>query len=146
MPALQIFDQALADSVKADGDAWAADGVLFVGGLAAQLSDEELTLLRVIWPSRPLLWQKHCAEVLDQARRGEALEPLMDMVDRGAWEVALAALESLSGFDPTLFDPEQARNILAVIGVMLARPVAPLHQLLLEKFQTTLRSADAGTT
>jgi hypothetical protein len=143
MAALQDFDQALADSAKADGAAW-VDGVLFVGGLAAKLTDEELALLRVVWPSRPLLWQKHCADVLDQARRGEALELLMDMVDRAGSDVTLAALESLSKFDPGLFSREQTTRILAAIEATLARPVGPLHQLLLEKFQMSVRSAGLG--
>jgi hypothetical protein len=143
MAVLQDFDQALADSAKADGHAW-VDGVLFVGALAAKLSDEELALLRVIWPGRPLLWQKHCADVLDQARRGEALELLMDMVDRGAPDVTLAALESLSKFDPELFSPAQTTRILAAIDAALARPVGPLHRLLLEKFQTSLQSSGLG--
>ena len=143
MAALQDFDQALADSAKADGAAW-VDGVLFVGALAAKLSDEELALLRVIWPGRPLLWQKHCAEVLDQARRGEALELLMDMVGRAGPDVTLSALESLSKFDPELFSPAQTTRILAAIDAALLRPVGPLHQLLLEKFQASLRSAALG--
>jgi hypothetical protein len=143
MAALQDFDQALADSEKADGAAW-VDGVLHVGALAAKLSDEELALLRVIWPGRPLLWQKHCAEVLDQARRGEALELLMDMVDRAGPEVTLAALESLSKFNPELFSPAQTARTLAAIDGALARPVGPLHQLLLEKFLASLRSAALG--
>ena len=144
MAALQYFDQALADSEKADGAAW-VDGVLYVGALAAKLSDEELALLRVIWPGRPLPWQKHCADVLDQARRGEALELLMDMVDRAGPEVSLGALESLSKFDPELFSAEQTTRILAAIDAALARPVGPLHQLLLEKFQASLQSATPGT-
>ena len=143
MAALQDFDQALADSAKADGYGW-VDGVLLVGALAAKLSDEELALLRVIWPDRPPLWQKHCADVLDQARRGEALELLMDMVDRGAPEVTLVALESLSKFDPELFSPAETTRILAAIDAALARPVGPLHRLLLEKFQMGLRSAALG--
>jgi len=143
MAALQDFDQALADSAKADGAAW-VDGVLFVGAIAAKLSDEELALLRVVWPDRPPLWQKHCADVLDQARRGEALELLMDMVDRAGPDVTLAALESLSKFDPELFSPVQTTRILAAIDGALARPVGALHQLLLEKFQAGLRSAALG--
>jgi hypothetical protein len=140
MAALQDFDQALADSVKADGDAW-VDGVLVLGALAAKLSDEELALLRVIWPDRPPLWQKHCADVLDQARRGEALELLMDMAARAGPAVTLAALESLSKFDPALFSPAQMTRILAIIDATLARPVGPLHELLLEKFRASLQSA-----
>ena len=121
MATLQDFDQALADSEKADGATW-VDGVLHVGALAAKLSDEELALLRVIWPGRPLLWQKHCADVLDQARRGEALELLMDMLDRSGPDVTLAALESLSKFNPALFAPAQTTRILAASDAALARP------------------------
>jgi hypothetical protein len=143
MAALQDLDQALADSAKAVGDAW-VDGVLFVGSLAAKLSDEELALLRVIWPDRPLLWQKHCADVLDQARRGETLELLMDMVDRAAPDVTLSALESLSKFDRELFSPAQRTRILIAIEATLARQAGPVHKLLLEKFQTSLSSSGLG--
>lgn len=143
MAAVQTFDQALADSATVDGNAW-IDGILVVGALAAKLSDEELALVRMIWLGRPPLWQKHCAEVLDQARRGEALELLMDMVDRAGPDVTLSALESLSKFDPELFSPAQTTRILTAIAATLARPVGPLHQILLEKFQTSLRSAGLG--
>lgn len=143
MAALQIFDQALRDSAGADSDAWADEGVVFVGRLAAALSDDELMLLGRIWTDRPLLWQKHCAEVLGQARHVEAIEVLLDFVDRAKPEVALAALESLSEFDPDLLAPAQASRILAAIESLLARPVAPLHQILLEKFLTRLRAAGA---
>jgi hypothetical protein len=144
MATLQTFDQALSDSVAANRNAWSDDGVVVVGELAAKLSDEELTLLRVIWPDRPLLWQKHCAQVLGSARRGEAIEILMDLVDRAPQDVALAALESLSEFDRELFRPEQTSHIVVAIHALLARPLPPLHQALLEKFLTTLRSADAA--
>jgi hypothetical protein len=89
MAALQTFDQALSNSAAADGDAWSDDGVVLVGQLAGQLSDEELALLRAMWSDRPLLWQKHCAQVLGWARHGEAIEILMDQVDRAPQEVAL---------------------------------------------------------
>jgi hypothetical protein len=145
MATLQDFDQALSASAAADRDAWSDDGVVAVGALAARLSAEELALLRVIWPDRPLLWQKHCAQVLGSARRGEALEILMDLVDRAPQDVALAALESLSEFDPVLFQPEQTRRIIAAIQALLARPLAPLHQVLLEKLLATLRSAGSAT-
>ena len=143
MAALQTFDQSLRDSAGADGDAWADDGVVYVGRLAAALSDDELVLLGRIWTDRPLLWQKHCAEVLGQARHVQAIEVLLDFVERAKPEVALAALESLSEFDPGLLAPAQTRRVMAAIEALLARPVAPLHQILLEKFLTRLRSAGA---
>lgn len=98
------------------------------GGLAAKLSDEEIALLRVIWTDRPLLWQKRCAQVLGSARHVEAVDLLLDMVDRTPQDVALAALESLSEFDPDLFRPEQSGRIVTAIEALLARPLAPLHQ------------------
>ena len=144
MAALQTFDQALRDSAGADGDAWADDGVVYVGRLAAALSDDELALLGRIWTDRPLLWQKHCAEVLGQARHVGAIEVLLDFVDRAKPQVALAALESLSEFDPGLLTSAQASRIVAAIETLLARPVSPLHRILLEKFLTRLRSAGAA--
>jgi hypothetical protein len=143
MAALQTFDQALADSNPAHGKEWSDERLLVVGRLASKLSDEELALLRVIWRDRPLTWQKHCAQVLGWVRRGEALEILMAMVDRGPQAVALDALESLSEFDPELFRRDQTVRIVAAIEALLARPLAPLHQALLEKFVTRLRSAGA---
>lgn len=98
----------------------------------------------VIWPGRPLTWQKHCAQVLGWVRRGEAIEILMDMVGRGPKAVALDALELLSEFDPELLAPEQTGRIVKAIEALLARPLAPLHQLLLEKFLTALRSTGAA--
>jgi hypothetical protein len=98
----------------------------------------------VIWPDRPLAWQKHCAQVLGWVRRGEAIEILMEMVDRGPQAVALDALESLSEFDPELLGPEEAGRIVAAIQALLAHPLAPLHQVLLEKFLARLRSAGAA--
>src|SRR3982751_6923338 len=64
MAALQTFDQALADSAPASGKEWSDERLVVIGRLAAKLSDEELVLLRVIWPDRPVTWQKHCAQVL----------------------------------------------------------------------------------
>ena len=144
MAALQTFDQALADSTAASGKEWSDERLVVVGRLAAKLSEEELVLLRVIWLDRPLTWQKHCAQVLGWVRRGEAVEILMDMVDRAPQAVALDALESLSEFDPELFGPERTGRIVKAIEALLARPLAPLHQALLEKFVTTLRSAGAA--
>jgi hypothetical protein len=103
MAALQTFDQALADSIAASGKEWSDERLVVAGELAAQLSDEELALLRVIWSDRPLTWQKHCAQVLAWVRRAEAIEILMDMVGRAPQAVALDALESLSEFDTDLF-------------------------------------------
>ena len=144
MAALQTFDQALRDSAGADGDAWSDDGVVFVGRLAAALSDDELALLGNIWSDRTLLWQKHCAQVLGQARHVQAIEVLLDFVERAKPEVALAALETLSEFDPTLLSSGQADQIQSVIHTLLAKPVAPLHQILLENFLSRLRSAGAA--
>ena len=141
MAVLQDFDQALSASAAADRDAWSDDGVVVAGEFAAKLSDEELALVRVIWPDRPLLWQKHCAQVLGFARHAEAIEILTELVDRAPQDVALAALESLSEFDPGLLNPVQTSRLVAAIEALLARPLAPLHQALLEKFLTSLRSA-----
>lgn len=145
MAALQTFDQALSDSAVSDRDAWSDDGVVRLGELAAKLSDEELSLVRTILPDRPLIWQKHCAQVLGWARRGEAVEVLIDLVDRAPQDVDLAALESLSEFDPELLTPAQTGRIVAAIEALLARPLGPLHQVLLEKFLTRLRSAGTAT-
>jgi hypothetical protein len=144
MAALQTFDQALADSTAASGKEWSDERLVVAGELAAQLSDEELALLRVIWSDRPLTWQKHCAQVLAWVRRAEAIDILMDMVGRAPQAVALDALESLSEFDPDLFPRDQRVRIVAAIQALLARPLAPLHQALLEEFLTTLRSAGAA--
>ena len=64
----------------------------------------------------------------------------MEMVDRGPQAVALDALESLSEFDPELFGREQTGRMVEAIEALLMRPLAPLHQVLLEKFLTALRS------
>jgi hypothetical protein len=141
MPALQTFDRALADSAAATGKEWSDERLAVVGELAAQLSDDELALVRVIWRDRPIAWQKHCAQVLGWVRRGAAIEILMEMVGRGPQAVALDALESLSEFDPGLFQPDQTVRLVAAIETLLARPLAPLHQALLEKFLARLRSA-----
>ena len=50
MAALQTFDQALADSTAASGHDWSDERFDVAGELASKLSDEELGLLRVIWP------------------------------------------------------------------------------------------------
>lgn len=138
MATLRDFDYALGVTAKKGADACAQEGVLRVGRLAAKLTDEELVLLRMLWPTRPLRWQKLCADVLDQARRAEALVLLLDMVDRGGPGVTLAALESLSAFDPSVFSPQERIRILAAVKTTLGRPIGPLHQLLLKRFQANL--------
>ncbi len=140
MAALQTFDQALSDSTATIGG-WSDERLGVVGELAAKLSEEELALLRVIWSDRSLVWQEHCAEVLGSARLDEAIELLMDMVDRAKPEVALAALESLREFDSRRFAPEQMKSILAALTTMLERSIAPLHRVVLEGFLAALRSA-----
>ena len=145
MATLQTFDQALADSTAASGKDWSDERLAVAAELASKLSDEELALLRVIWPGRPVTWKKHCAQVLGWVRRGEAIEILVDMVGRGPQAVALDALESLSEFDPELFRRDQTVRIVAATEALLARPLAPLHQALLEKFVTKLRSAGAAS-
>ena len=144
MAALQAFDHALSASAGADRDTWLDDGAVVVGELAAKLSEEELSLLRVIWTDRPLPWQQRCAEVLGSARLDEAIELLMDMVASGKPDVALAALESLREFAPARFNPEQAKRILAAIKAALERPIGPLHRVVLEAFLMTMRSAGAA--
>ena len=144
MAGLQTFDQALSDSAAASGRDWSNERFAVAGELAAKPSAEELGLLRVIWPDRPLLWQARCAEVLGEARLDEAIELLMDMVGRGKPDVALAALESLRGFDPRRFTADQTKQILAALQATLERSVAPLHRVVLEAFLTTLRSAGAA--
>jgi hypothetical protein len=58
MAALQTFNNALADSCGPGAAPWSDDTIARVCELAAKLSDEDLALLRVIWPDRPTLWQK----------------------------------------------------------------------------------------
>jgi hypothetical protein len=144
MAALQDFDQSLFESSTLDGDAWADDAVVLVGSVAAKLSDDDLVGLSVIWPNRPLLWQQHCAEVLGWAARQDAsIELLMSLVDQADPQVALAALESLREFHPARFTAEQTKAILAALRAMLARPVGPLHQVVLGAFLATLQAAGA---
>ena len=104
---LEAFDRVLADCSSADGKSWAAEGLASACQLASTLSGDELALLDKIWAGRPLRWQRHCAEVLDQARCVQAIELLVHMAEQGARDVAVAALESLRKFDPALFRPEQ---------------------------------------
>jgi hypothetical protein len=144
MSTLQEFDQALLASSNEDGDAWTDEGVARVGVVAAKLSVDELALLRVIWPDRPLLWQKHCAQSLGSSRLDEAIDLLMDLLARGRPYVALAALESLREFAPARFTQEQTTGILAALHAMLERPVGPLHRVVLEAFLAVLRSPGSG--
>jgi len=144
MAGLQTFDNALSDSAGVDASAWADDGVVRVGALAAKLSEEELGLLTVVWTDRPVLWQKRCAEVLGSARLDQAIELLIDMVNDGKPDVALAALESLREFAPARFTPEQTKRILTALDATLELPVGPLHRVVLEAFLATLRSAGGG--
>ncbi len=144
MATLQDFDQVLSASAWADRDTWSDGGVVLAGELAARLSEEELSLLRMLWTDRPMPWQQRCAEVLGSARLDEAIELLMDMVAKGKPDVALAALESLREFVPARFSPEQATRILAALEAALERPIGPLHRVVLEAFLMTLRSASAA--
>jgi hypothetical protein len=143
MDALQDFDQTLSESSTLDGDAWADDGVVLAGSVAAKLSDEDLAGLSAIWPRRPLVWQQRCAEVLGWARQDASIELLMSLVDQADPQVALAALESLREFHPARFTAEQTKAILAALRAMLERPVGPLHQVFLGAFLATLRAAGA---
>lgn len=144
LAALQTFNNALADSCVPRAVAWSDATIARVGELAAKLGDEDLALLPVLWPDRPLLCQKRCAQVLGWARHCAMIEVLLDFVDRGKPEVALAALESLSECNPALFELEQTTRILAAINAMLARPIEPLHSVLLDKFWAALRSVDTN--
>ncbi len=102
------------------------DGIVFVGQVAAELSEEDLVTLSGLWPHRPLVWQQHCAEVLGQARHTQAIALLMEFVDRAVPEVALAALETLRDFDPALFTEEQRQRVLSAIDSAQARPIGKL--------------------
>lgn len=144
MAGLQTFDQALSDSAAASGRDWSDERFDVAGELAAKLSAEELGLLRVIWPDRPLPWQTRCAEILGSARHDEAIELLMDMVRRAKPDVAQAALESLREFDPRRFTADQTKHIPDALQATLERSVAPLHRVVLEAFLATLRSAGAA--
>lgn len=97
MAGLQTFDQALPDSAAAGSHDWSDERFDVVGALASKLSGEELGLLRMIWPDRPLLWQTRCAEVLGSAQLDEAIEILMDMVGRANPDVALAVARVAAG-------------------------------------------------
>ena len=75
--ALEDFDSTLAAHSRTDGDAWSDDGVVLLGRLAADLPDQDLHALGRIWPKRPPMWQRHLAEVLDQACPRGAIDLLL---------------------------------------------------------------------
>jgi len=139
LSSLQAFDRVITDCSSGDGKSWAAEGLISACQLASKLSDADLALLGETWSRRSLLWQRHCAEVLDQARRPAAIDLLMDMVGRGALDVAIAALESLRNFDPALFGPEQTERLLAALCTILEGPIEPLHRVVLEAFLESLQ-------
>ena len=143
MAALQDFDRTLSESTTLDEDAWADEGVVSAGSIAAKLSDKDLAGLSALWPKRPLIWQQHCAEVLGWARQDASIELLMTLVEQADPQVAMAALESLREFHPARFTAEQTKAILAALHAMLERPVGPLHQVVLGAFLATLRAAGA---
>jgi hypothetical protein len=62
MAALQTFNVALADSCGSGAASWSDDMIARVCELAAKLRDEDLPLLRVIWPNRPTLREKRAAQ------------------------------------------------------------------------------------
>jgi hypothetical protein len=144
MTTLEAFDRTLAEHSHADGDAWSDDGAMLLSALAAHFGAEDLEGLPSIWPDRPRFWQRHCAQVLGSVRHDQAIELHVDMVERGAPTVEIAALETLSEFDPGVLSPEQADRITSAVETLLAKPTAALHQFLLEKFLMRLRSAGAA--
>ncbi len=131
---LQDFDLALRAHSASDGNDWSDDGVVLLGAMAAELDDEDLIALCTIWPERSVLWQKHLAEVLDQARYGQAIRLLLEMVGGAERMVALAALESLRSLDLSLFSEAQIRALAGSIEVMLQQPIGPLRKALIEDF------------
>ncbi len=113
---------------------------------ALQTHDQELlehNQLRELWPQPPLPWQKQCAEVLGQSRHTQTIALLLDMVNRAAPDVSLAALEALRDFDQALLTDEQRRHVLASIDAAQARPIGQLHHNLLGALRARLR-ADEG--
>lgn len=138
MPALDDFDRALGDSSQADGNAWADAGFSLLSAVATKLTEQDLARLRTLWPNRPLLWQQHCAEVLGANRLYASIEILMAMVDQGAPNVGLAALESLREFDPKRFSLAQTARILVALDARLGQPIELLHRVVLEAFAATL--------
>lgn len=126
MSALATFDRELSQHNDDGKDSWYDSGVA-LGGL---------------WPQRPLPWQRHCAEVLGQARHTQTIALLLDMVERGAPDVSLAALESLRDFDQALLTDEQRQHVLDAIDAAQARPISQLHHLVLGAFLAQLRADD----
>ena len=143
MSALKTFDRELAQRNGDLANSWYDDGIVFVGQLAADLSEDDLAALSDIWPTRPLMWQKHCAEVLGRARHTRAIALLLELVDRAVPDVALAALETLREFDPALLTDDQRERVLKAIDATRALPIGKLHQLVLGAFLARLR-ADQG--
>jgi len=139
MSALETFDRELSQHNDDGKDSWYDSGVVFVGQLAADLTEEDLVGLRDLWPTRPLPWQQHCAEVLGQARHAQTIVLLLDMVDRAFPDAALAALESLRDFDPAMFTDGQRQRVLKSIASAQARPIGKLHHLVLGAFLARLR-------
>ena len=140
MSALEAFDRELSEHNDDGKDSWYDSGVVFVGKLAADLAVEDLVALGELWPKRPPPWQRHCAEVLGQARRTQTIALLLDMVDRAASDVSLAALESLRDFDQALLTTEQRQHVLDAIDAAQARPISQLHHLVLGAFLARLRA------
>jgi hypothetical protein len=143
MSALEAFDRELSEHNDDGKNSWYDSGVVYMGKLAADLDAEDLVALRDLWPKRPPPWQRHCAEVLGQARRTETIALLLDMVDRGAPDVSLAALESLRDFDQALLTEEQRQHVLESIDAAQARPIGQLHHLVLGAFLARLRADQA---
>lgn len=137
--ALQTFNRELSQHNE-DSNSWYDSGVVFVGQLAADLDVEDLVALGELWPRRPPPWQKHCAEVLGQARHTQTIALLLGMVDRAAPDVSLAALESLRDFDQALLTDEQRQHVLDAIDAAQARPISQLHHLGLGAFLARLRA------
>ena len=96
--------------------------------------------LRDLWPKRPIPWQRHCAEVLGQARHPQTIPLLLDMVQRATPNVSLAALETLRDFDPALFSADQRELVLKALDAMQVRPVGTLHHLVLGAFMAKLQA------
>lgn len=144
MAALDDFDRALGDNSLADGNAWADDGFGLLSAVATKLTEQDLARLRTLWPNRPLLWQQHCAEVLGANRLDASIEILMAMVDQGAPNVGLAALESLREFDPKRFSLTQTVRILVALDARLGQPIELLHRVVLEAFAATLHMDRPG--
>jgi hypothetical protein len=143
--ALETFDRELSEHIVNGKDYWYDEGIVTVSRLAAALSEEDLVTLGDLWSLRPLAWQKHCAEVLDQARHTQTVALLLDFIDRAVPDVALAALESLSEFDPALLTEAQRQRLIRAIETVQAHPTGPLHQRILDAFLARLRGDEPET-